>query len=194
MSHLTGSPGSAAPESSKRWRERDRPILAYGVMLVAAVSLVLNYFIKFPTLPDEAVARFREYCANKLPLQIETSDAATLERYFEAEGISFPVRILDPATYALKGGRIQRMLNRKSGWYVYEGPGNTRFVFQMYSGSIEELPGGAEIRLDRRWSFHVYGRHGATVVFWSESDLCWALISDASAEETIRLAQASARV
>jgi hypothetical protein len=57
------------------------------LLLLAAVILVLNYFIKFPTLPDEAIARFREYRGKSLPLQIETSEAKTLERYFMAEGV-----------------------------------------------------------------------------------------------------------
>jgi hypothetical protein len=192
MSHMIGSLGDGAPESSELWRQRDRPILAYGLMLVAAVSLVLNYFIKFPTLPDEAVARFREYCDNRLPLQIETSDTAVLERHFEAEK-AFPVRLLDSATYTLKGGGLQRMRNRKCSWCAYEGPRNRRFIVQSYPGSIGELPGGAEIRQDRGRTFYVYTRHGATAVFWDESNLCCALISDAPGEETIRLAQASAK-
>jgi len=193
MPHITGLPGSAATEPSRRWRQRDRPILAYGLMLVAAVSLVLNYFIKFPTLPEESAARFREYCDKKLPLQIETSEPTTLGRYFEAEGVPSAVRMLDLATYTLRGGRIQRVLNRKSSWYAYQGPGGKLFVFQVFRGNIGELPAGPEIRSDRGRSFHVYAyaRLGATVVFWQEKNLGCVLISDASEEETIRLAQAS---
>ena len=194
MSHNTEPLSSAAAESSRRWRQRDRPILVYGLMLAFAVSLVLNYFIKFPTFPEDAAVSFRQYCASKLPLQIETSDAATLERYFAAEGVPFAVRTLDPATYTLKGGRAQRVLNRKSSWCAYQGPGNTTFIFQLYPGSLVELPADAEIRWDRGRSFHIYERQGATVVFWQERNLCCALISDASAEETIRLAQASVKV
>ncbi len=52
---------AALPRIFETLEERDRPILAYGLMLLAAVSLVLNYFIKFPTLPDETAASFREY-------------------------------------------------------------------------------------------------------------------------------------
>ena len=193
MSPNTEPLGSAAAESSRRWRQRDRPILAYGLMLAAAVSLVLNYFIKFPTFPEDAAASFRRYCTSKLPLQIETRDAETLERYFAAEGVPFAVRDLDPAAYTLRGGRAQRMLNRKSSWCAYQGPRNTRFVFQMYPGSLAELPADAEIRWDRGRSFHMYTRQGATVVFWQEGNLCCALISDASGEETIRLAQASVK-
>ena len=194
MSHNAEPTGSAAAKGSGNWRQRDRPILAYGLMLVVAVSLVLNYFIKFPTFPDEAAARFRQYCDGKLPLQIETSDTTRLERYFAAEGIPFAVRTLDPATYTLKGGRAQRVLNRKSSWCAYHGPRNSRFAFQMHPGSLAELPADAEIRWDRGRSFHVYAQQGITVVFWQERNICCALISDASTEETIQLAQASVKV
>ena len=194
MSLNTESPSSAAAEPSRRWRQRDRPIFAYGLMLVAAVSLVLNYFIKFPTFPDEVAASFRQYCDRKLPLQIETGDGATLERYFAAEGVLFAVRTLDPATYTLNGGWAQRVLNRKSSWCAYQGPCNTRFVFQMHPGKLAELPAGAEIRWDRGRSFQIYAQQGITIVFWQERNICCALISDASAEETIQLAQASVKV
>jgi len=193
MPHITGLPGSVATEFSRRWRQRDRPILAYGLMLAAAVSLVLNYFIKFPTLPEESAARFREYCDKKLPLQIETSEPTALGRYFEAEGVPSAVRTLDPATYRLRGGRIQRVLNRKSSWSAYQGPGSKLFVFQVYSGNIGELPASPEIRSDREHRFHAYTHHGTTVVFWNENNLNWVLLSDASEEETIQLAQASVK-
>ena len=111
-------------------------------MLGAALSLVLNYFIKFPTFPDEALARFSQYCDRRLPLQVETSDALTLSCYFAAEGIPFADRTLDPAVYTLKGGRSQQVLNRKSSWCAYQGQRNNRFVFQMHPGSLAELPAG----------------------------------------------------
>lgn len=194
MSHGLESLGSAATASSRRWLRRDRPILAYGCMLLAAVVLVLNYFIKFPSLPDEAAASFRAYRETKLLLQINTADALKMERTFAAEGAAFAVRTLDPATYTLQGGRVQRMLNRKSCWYAYRGPGNKLFVFQMYPGSTAELPVAAEILRDRGLSFHIYLWEGTTAVFWQEKSLCCLLISDAAPEETIRLAQATARV
>ena len=193
MSHNIEPLGSVATESSRRWRQRDRPILAYGLMLGAAVSLVLNYFIKFPTFPEDTAASFRSYCAGKLALQIETSDPTMLERYFAAEGVPVAVRALDPAAYTLKGGSARRVLNRRSSLCAYQGSRNTWSVFQMYPGNLAELPAEAEIRWDRGRSFHIFARPEATVVFWQERNLCCALISDASAEETIRLAQASVK-
>ena len=193
MSQLTESSAESNTSISlSRWTQCDRPILAYGLMLLAAVSLVLNYFIKFPTLSDEAAATFREYRDKRLPLQIETSDVRTLERYCEASGMSFPVKTLDPAAYTLKGGRVQRVLNRRTSWTAYQGPGNHQFVLQVYKGGIEELPAATEIRWKGGRSFHIYLRQGMTIVFWQEKDLCWALISDADPEEAIRLAHASA--
>jgi hypothetical protein len=193
MSHGSDLPGHTGA-SSQLWLRRDRPILAYGFMLLAAVILVLNYFIKFPTFPDDVVAGFREYRDRNLPLQIETSDAATLERYFVAEGVPVSERRLDLATCTLKGGGVQRALNRKGCWLAYQGPGNARIVFQGYPGSIAELPGADEIRWDQGRAFHIFTRAGTTAVFWQEKSLCWVLISDAAPEETIRLALSGARV
>ncbi len=163
-------------------------------MLLAAVSLVLNYFIKFPTLPDETAASFREYLNKRLSLQIETNEARTLERYFEARGSFCRLQILDSPMYTLKGGHVLRVLNRKASWIVYQSAEKHQFVFQVHKGGIEELPAPTEIRWRGGRSFHIYLRQGTTLVFWQEKDLCWALISDADPEEAIRLAQASARI
>jgi hypothetical protein len=192
MSNGRELPGYSAA-SSRLWLRRYRPILAYGFMLLAAVILVLNYFINFPTFPDDAVARFREYRDKNLPLQIETSEATTLDRYFAAEGIPGSGRTLDPATCTLKGGRVQRVLNRKGRWYAYHGPGSARFVLQGYPGTIGELPGADEIRWDQGRPFHIFTREGTTAVFWQEN-VCWVVISDAAPEEVIRLALSSAKV
>jgi len=193
MSQLTASSAESDTSISlRRWRQRDRPILAYGLMLLAAVSLVLNYFIKFPTLPDEAAVSFRLYRDKRLPLEIETNDARKLAWYFEASAVPFPAEILDPAAYTLQGGRVHRVLNRRTSWTAYQGPENSQFVLQAYRGGIEELPAATEIRWKGGRSFHIYLRQGTTIVFWQEKDLCWALISDVDPEEAIRLAHASA--
>jgi hypothetical protein len=163
-------------------------------MLFAAVSLVLNYFIKFPTLPNETASSFREYLDRRLSLQIETNEAKTLEHYFEARGLFFPLQILDSAMYTLKGGHVHRVLNRKAGWIVYQNAEKHQFVFQVHKGSIEELPAPTEIRWRGGRSYNIYSRQGTTIVFWQEKDLCWALISDADPEKTIHLAQSSARI
>ena len=194
MSHNPEFFDSSDGTSSVLWLRRDRPILAYGLMLFAAVCLVLNYFIKFPTFLDEAVASFREYRDKKMSLQIETSDPLKLERYFAAEGAPFAVRSLDPAIYILKGGRVHRMLNRKSCWYVYQGQGNTPFVFQEFPGSTEELPAPTQVLQYRGLRFHIYWSEAITAVFWQEKNRCCSLTSDAAPEEVIRLAQASPRV
>ena len=115
-----------------------------------------------------------------------------LERYFAAERAPLAVRVLDPTTYTLRGGRVQRMLNRKSCWYAYLGPGTKLFVFQTYPGSSQELPAAAEIRWDRGLSFHIYLWQDTTAVFWQEKDHCCVLVSEAAPEELVRLAQASA--
>src|SRR5262245_54105910 len=170
---------------SLRWSRRDRPIMMYGFMLLVAVMLVLNYFIKFPTLPDEAFAYFQEYRERKLPLQVETADGATLERYFAKEGIFFGIPSLDHPGVTLKGGCVQQFLNHKACTYVYQGFGDKLFVLLRYRGKIEELPAAAEIRWARNRGYYVYSQSGIAAVFWQRQDICSGLVSDASIDETV---------
>ena len=120
MSQLQGPAGSGTSTSSRRWKERDRPILVYGLMLLAAVSLVLNYFIKFPTLPDETAASFREYLTRGCRWRSRPTTPELWSATLKREGCFRRLQILDSAMYTLKGGHVHRVLNRKASWIVYQ--------------------------------------------------------------------------
>jgi hypothetical protein len=189
MAHSPESSSRTDMAFSMRWSQRDRPIMMYGFMLLVAVILVLNYFIKFPTLPDEAFAYFQEYREGKLPLQVKTADGVRLERYFANEGISFGIRSLDHPGVTLKGGCVQQFLNHKACTYVYQGFGDRSFVLLRYRGKIDELPAATEIRWDRNLGYYVYLRPRVAAVLWQSQDICSGLVSDASVEEIVGLAQ-----
>jgi len=194
MSHNPTSAVEADGLPSRRWLRRDRPILAYMLLLFMAVVLVLNYFIKLPTLPEEAVVSFRAYRANRLPLHFETSDSMKLSRYFAVGGTPFAVRNLDPATYTLKGGRVHKALNRRSYWYAYERQDKKVFVFQEYARGAWECAAPVEIGRNQGLNLHIDAREEVVAVFWQEKSHCCSLTSDGNREEVVQLAKSSVSV
>lgn len=177
------------------WRQRNRPILACGFLLLIAVVLVLNYFVKTPTLPGEVAGDFRNYRSGSLSVQLETADVKAMEKYFAEQGVPFATRVFDLGmmNYRLMGGRVHQLLNRKSALFVYESNGK-KLVCQMYPGNVSELPPAAEIRQERGFTFHIYRQNGLTAVFWQEREITCVLVSDIGSEEVLQLAIAKAMI
>lgn len=178
------------------WAGQQRPILAYGWMLLIAVVLLLNYFIHSPTLPGEVASDFGKYKSERLSLRFRTPDVKTMEKYFAEQGVPFQARVFDLGmmNYRLIGGRVHQLINRRSALFVYQGEGDKVVVCQMYPGNVRELPPASEVRQDRGFIFHIYRNQGRTAVFWQERDMTCALVSDIDSEEVIQLAMAKAMI
>ena len=190
---LDSEPASVTTPSTKQWLRRDRPLLVYGLMLLVAVSLVLNRFIPVSSLPDEAMTALREYRNRRQPLQLETAETVELERYFALEGVPSAVPNPDSARYTLKGGSVRRMINRKACWSAFVGRGNQVLLALAFPGGLGELPPAAEIRQIGEFRFHVYGCQEMTVVLCQQATRGFALVSDSDGEDLIRLAQVIAK-
>jgi len=179
-----------------RWTRRQRPILAYGLMLLIAVVLVLNYFIHAPRLPDDAASDFGKYQSERLSLQFRTADVKAMEKYFVAQGVPFRTRVFDLGrmNYRLIGGRVHQLINRRSALFVYRGDSHSVVVCQMYPGNVSELPPASELRQDHGFTFHIYRNPGRTAVFWQEREITCGLVSDIDSEEVLQLAAATAMI
>ncbi|HSB60071.1 MAG TPA: hypothetical protein VLI67_00030 [Vicinamibacteria bacterium] len=66
-------------------------------------------------------ADLRARPAGRLPLALETAEAAPLEAYFAAGSLGFPTRVFDLGMmgYTLRGGRLHRAAGRPSALSVY---------------------------------------------------------------------------
>ncbi|MEW5977056.1 MAG: zf-HC2 domain-containing protein [Acidobacteriota bacterium] len=183
------SPALEAPDSVLGWQAR-RPIIAYVFMLFVAVLFVLNYFIRFPQLPLEVAKDFRLYRSERLSLDFRTPDVQAMEQYFRDHGVSFETRVFDLGmmNYRLVGGRVHRLVNRKSALFVYHGERDKFLICQMYPGKIAELPPPSEVREHNGIQFHIYRQDGLTLAFWPEGEITCVLVSDVNPEEVIQLA------
>jgi hypothetical protein len=160
-------------------------------MLFAGVALVLNYFIKLPSFPEEAVASFRAYRAETRSLHVGAAGTAELPRGFGADAACSSVRISD-GSFTLVSVRVDRILNRRSCCQAYRGSVGRLVIFQEFPGKVRELPAPKEIRQHLEVCFHVYSWQDASAVFWEETGTCRVLVSDLPPEELLKLAMESA--
>jgi anti-sigma factor RsiW len=182
-----------------KWRKR-RTIFAFAFLLIAAVALVLGYFIfraplqGLPELPSEVARDYRNYQTERLPLLLKTEDVNEMEKFFSESELPFQTRVFDLAMmgYRLTGGRVHQLINRQSALFVYRKEGNKILVCQMYPGRVTELPTGALLRESKGIRFFIYRVNGLTLVFWQEGVITCVLASDIDSEEVIQLAFAKA--
>lgn len=186
--HEEGEPGASAGAARAR-----RKWLLTSALVAAAALILLVVYLRRPDLPAMMAADHARYVRGDLGLEIQ-NDRADVVDAFLARRVPFPPRVFDLGmmNYALVGGRVHSISGRPSAFFVYRGAGGRIVICQMYQGTVEDLPAGAERREHNGIPFFIYGRGARTVVFWQEGDVTCVLVSDGAAEDVIQLAFAKA--
>ncbi len=167
--------------------------------VAAAAALVVGYLVlgnrATPLdVPAQAARDLAAVGSRSLPLGLQTSEAAALERYFAATPNGPRVRVIDLGmmNIPLEGGVRHVLAGRPSALYTYRTPSGARLVCQMYEGRLADLPPPDDVREQNGFRFQVYTRGTATMVFWQEGELVCVLASELPAAEVIALAVAKA--
>jgi anti-sigma factor RsiW len=168
--------------------------LGVAAILLIAIALAVVFTAKPRNALGIAARDFRDYKAQKLPLELKTGDGKQMETFFAAHGVWFNTRVFDLGmmNYRLIGGRVQRVREEPRALFVYQGPADQILVCQMYAGTVAALPAGAVERENKGIKFFVYEKRGLTMVFWQEGTVVCVLTSDIGAEQVIQLAFAKA--
>lgn len=166
--------------------------------LAAAAALVLYLAEPWRARSSDPVDRARaQYVAvrgNAPALTMRTSDAATLERYFN-ESVDGPrIRVIDLGMmgWTIDGGLVARSGNVPVAVYAYRSSTGANLVCQMYPGQLTDLPVADEVRRENGFEFRIYRRDDTTLVFWQEGELVCVLAADLPTAEVVALAVAKA--
>ncbi len=187
-----GPTAKPSDETLARWaatrRRRWTAVAAVAAALV--VYLMLANRTTPLDLPAQAARDLGAVGSRSLPLELQTSEAAALERYFADAPNGPRVRVIDLGMMGipLEGGVRHVLDGRPSALYAYRTPSGARLVCQMYVGRLSDLPPPDNAIDNRGFHFQIYDRGGITVVFWQEGDLVCVLASDLPAGEVIALA------
>ena len=188
----TAKPSDETDETLARWAATRRR--RWSAVAVAAAALVVYLMLANRTtpldLPAQAARDLGAVGSRSLPLELQTSEAAALERYFADAPNGPRVRVIDLGMMGipLEGGVRHVLDGRPSALYAYRTPSGARLVCQMYVGRLSDLPPPDNAIDNKGFHFQIYDRGGITVVFWQEGDLVCVLASDLPAGEVIALA------
>lgn len=169
--------------------------LAAGLAAAAALAIVFILRVRQPAgdLPAAAIRDFETVSAGKSPLELQTSDAAQLQTWFDRQ-LGFSSRVFDLGMmgYHLAGGRIDEVADKPSALFVYRREDGALVICEMFQAVTSELPADAERRHHNGIEFFIFERDGTTTVFWQEGSVVCVLASRINREELIALAYAKA--
>ncbi len=179
-------------ETLARWAAvRRRRWLAVAAVAAALIAYVVLANRTTPLdLPAQAARDLGAVGSRSLPLELQTSEAAVLERYFADAPNGPRVRVIDLGMMGipLEGGVRHVLDGQPSALYAYRTPSGARLVCQMYVGRLSDLPPPDNAVDNKGFHFQIYDRGGVTVVFWQEGDIVCVLASNLPAGEVIALA------
>jgi anti-sigma factor RsiW len=180
-------------ETARPPRGRYLGLVAAALLVVIAAALLWWQRTERLDLPKAVIADLGQFERGEAPLDVRSTDAAEIERYFASRGV--PSRVFDLAMmqFTLEGGRVHAIDDRRSAFFVYRGAGGELVICQMFAGTTAELPPNLPRRENEGIVFHIAERDGATAVFWQEGPLVCVLTSKAvPREELVQLAFAKA--
>jgi anti-sigma factor RsiW len=180
----------AASRSPWRWA-------GWAAAAAAMLALTIVWSERRPPVvvaPLEVAADFRQYAAGTLPVDLVTTEVATLERQLVGAGLGFDVRVFDfgMMDFQLAGGGVHQVSGQRSALFAYRGPDALRLLCQMYEGQVAALPPPTERRTNDGIEFLVYRDGDVTVVFWQEGEIACALAANGDPEAAVKLAFAKA--
>jgi len=172
---------------------------AVGLTLAAALLLSLAAILARlasgpPPLPTAVADDFRARAAGRVPIALETSDPARLERWL-GSALGFPTRVFDLRMmgYELRGGGTDTVAGRPSAVIVYRELATGREVIcRMLRGGLSDLPPADEEREHDGIPFRVHQVEAVTLVFWPEGEVLCLLVGDGDPEALVQLAFAKA--
>jgi anti-sigma factor RsiW len=169
-------------------------IVAPATAFLIVAVLIFVFVIGRPAQTEIVARDYRNYRAQKLTLELISSDVKQMETFFAGHGISFKTRVFDLGmmNYRLMGGRVQCIHGATRALFAYQGSPNQVLVCEMYAGKVAELPARAFERESNGVRFYVYTNKNLTSVFWQEGAVVCVLTSDIPSEQVVQLAYVKA--
>jgi anti-sigma factor (TIGR02949 family) len=166
-----------------------------GVAAAAAVLLlVLGPFLSRSPGDDvvqkfvrEASMTYGTYRTQRMPPEVESADDKLVTQWFNRR-MGYPLKvpcITDKAT-KLVGGRLCRLLDRKSATMIYQRNGVELLLFAFKAGRIS-LPAKRMVRTKDR-DFYMQSVAGRPVALWQHGGITYSIVGDMDPDDLLQVA------
>ena len=187
------------PPQSRRWGV---PVSAIAhlrdfVMGVAAAAVLLLVFNAVFTASrgDEMTQKFVHetsvsysiYKTQHMPPEVASADDKVVTQWFNNHmGYALKMPCITDAATKLQGGRLCRLLDRKSAALIYERNGVELLLF-AFKGEQLSLPAKQMVRT-KDHVFYLQNVGGRPVAMWQHGGITYSLVSDIDSDELLKVA------
>lgn len=161
----------------------------------AAVLLLAFSFVSAPSKSDDMTQKFVQeasmtygiYTTQRMPPEVASTDDTVVTQWFNTHlGAALKVPCITEAATKLLGGRLCRLLDRKSAALIYERNGVNILLF-AFQGDQMSLPAKHMVRT-KGHVFYVQKVAGRSVALWQHGGMTYSIVGDLDQDDLIRVA------
>ena len=163
--------------------------MAAAALLVLVVSGILPDLWSDPDIQKvvrEASLAYNTYVEQHMPLEVVSADAAAVTKWFSTHmGHHFKMPCITDASAQLLGGRVCRILDRKSAALMYQ-RGGVDIVLFAFRGDHMSLPAQkSAVQND----VHIRNASGRPVAMWQHDGVVYSMVGDVRGDDLKQMAK-----
>jgi anti-sigma factor RsiW len=188
------------PAVSQERRQRSRLAVhvrdfAFGVAVAAAVLLLffgspVRFSPEHSTLQQfvrEASIAYQTYKSDRIPPEVVSTDDRIVTKWFNNHmGYQIKIPCITDAATKLLGGRLCRLLDRKTAAMLYQRKGKYIILF-AFKGHRISIPQTNRVR-SRNREFYVRRVAGRPVAMWQHGGIVYSMVGDLSQDDLLQVA------
>jgi anti-sigma factor RsiW len=188
------------PQSTPSWRRRLGGAVhlrdfAIGVAAAAAVLIVLFGPLSFPPGGDDMMQKFVQeasmtygtYTTQRMPPELASPDDKIVTQWLNTRmGHRIKVPCITDEATKLLGGRLCRLLDRKSAALIYQRNGVDLLLFAFQGGPLS-LPEKYKVQT-KDHVFYVHSVAGRPVAMWQHGDTTYSMVGDLPPDDLLHVA------
>jgi anti-sigma factor RsiW len=157
--------------------------MATAAILVLAVSGILPNLWSDPDIQKvvrEASMAYSTYVEQHMPLEVVSADASAVTKWFNAHmGHHFKLPCITDASTQLLGGRVCRILDRKSAAMMYQRDGADIVLF-AFRGDDMSLPAQKSAGPN---DVHIRNASGRPVAMWQHDGVVYSMVGNVRSDD-----------
>jgi anti-sigma factor RsiW len=163
--------------------------MATAALLVLAVSGILPDLWSDPDVQKvvrEASMAYGTYVEQHMPLEVVSADASAVTKWFNAHmGHHFKMPCITDASTQLLGGRVCRILDRKSAALMYQRGGVDIVLFAFRGDHMSLPPQKSAVPSE----VHIRNASGRPVAMWQRDGVVYSMVGDVHGEDLKEMAK-----
>jgi anti-sigma factor RsiW len=163
--------------------------MATAALLALMVSGILPDLWSDPDIQKvvrEASMAYGTYVEQHMPLEVVSADASAVTKWFSSHmGHHFKMPCITDASAQLLGGRVCRILDRKSAALMYQ-RGGVDIVLFAFRGDHISLPAQKSAVSN---DVHIRNASGRPVAMWQHDGVVYSMVGDVHGDDLKQMAK-----